>query len=1685
MGRCDVFKAQPSGTWTRPEYFEEFSQNPDGTISFTQSDQGKHNFHGFGTRDNPDPAPGKLLSIVDRNGNTIRFEYDAAGRLNKIFDTLDREIAVAYKDDGLVGSVTDFAGRQVKYEYYHDGDDGGSNKDLKSVTTPAVTGTPNGNDFPEGKTVIYTYSKGYPEDDPDLRKLNHNLLTITDAKGQVYVRNIYSSTVDPSDPRYTIDHTNRNFDRVVRQVWGNDGDNVDLVYIPLVPSAQNGNAVMRTIVRDRVGNVIEYFFDIGNRLIRKREYTGRAHTDQPTTATTNRPTGKLRSTDPDYFETRNEWDGDSLLTRKVDANGTITEYVYESGVDPDAAARTRANLRETHHLQGGHPVAGDQSQIASLAEYDSGMGGCCGSNFATKETDARGNVTMHEYTEPRPYGERGNLTKTTYPISGAEETFEYNQFGQMTAHVLPDNGSGHKRRDEYVYYDNGPQKGYLQKQIVDAGGLNLTTTYEYDAVGNIVKVTDPCGHDTQYVVNALNQIVRESSREVQVLDNQGNPTGSVRYQRDTSFDADNNVVRVDVQNIDDAGQVVAANPYLTTTYEYEILNNLIRKSEEVDEGRNIVTEYAYDADRNRTLARFGEATAGRQPDNVVQTLYDERNLVYREVRGLGGADESAMQYDYDGNRNQVAVRQGVDADGNTDHVTTSVFDAFNRLVRSVDAMGNVTLYQYDANGNRVLVSVEGELEDVPGDADNLLLSQTHYTFDALNRLTRTDVAFFDTNTQQAIEDGKATTITEYSPNSQVVKTTDDRGNATLTSYESANRRQTVTDAKGNTVTYDYDGNSNVVKITEVEKSDLEPADSPGETFVTVNEYDALDRMMTSKDNLLNTNRSFYDSRNNRARTADALNHEIRYIYDGLNRLLGTIRDMDDNGADPAAVTDGMANPDIVTTQSWDDSSRLTSQTDDNGNTTRYVYDALSRKVGEIYADGTEKRWRFDVHNDNVFWTDANQNQVTQFFDALDRRTDVDVVPGPTISHDTTFEIYKYDGLGRLNYAQDDDSIVTRVYNSLSRMTTETQQYLGETPAVVTSVYDGVGNNTLLYYPSGRVIETTYDSLNRKQIIKDQGDSNFIAGYFYIGPSRVQRRDYGNNTRMDVSYDAARRTTRTRHTVVGPICAVDADCPSGNTCEVDAHTCIIDDRTYAWDPVYHKIQTADVRPSGPLEARAYSYDPVYRLVKSERSDPAGSIETIVYELDGVGNRTRVTGGEKPGEYFMDDRVPELADRKLNQYTRTPFDHRKYDANGNLIEITVDDDLGGPGDFDLADFAHFQGCFGASLSDGSLCSYFDADGDGAIGPGDWALLSQRATGPTPPSRTVAYDFVNRQIVILDLATAGRFEYAYDAVSRRLAMDVRKAESDSPQRYISLSSQEIEESASPGEKTTNVYGDYIDAVLQSRGQVTVYAHGDQLSSVSALTGPEGSVEEQFSYSDFGLSLGRVPEFSSHLFTGRRFDTQSGNYYYRTRYFDPVVGRFTTRDTIGTWGDSLNGGNAFTYVGNNSPSRRDPYGMLSGCLETTLAAGLEVGAGCKGKVNVKTCVKPCCPGTGAQLEIGVEAKYKCAVGIGLQIGPLDWTLEGLGASGTAAIKGGKNCHGQWYGPKWECNRVALQLYEVEAKGPFGLDTHGNPGGVGIGGRLRQDVIYVEVCVGIEAPYFKWSWDWGNTDGTIFGESE
>jgi RHS repeat-associated protein len=1476
-------------SYLRNEFFRELGQNSDDTYTMTFADQGTWVFNPLDGR----PQQGKLRSTADRNGNTLTFAYDQLGRLSKVTDTLGRDVVVAYNTGGFIESVTDFSGRQVRYAYYQGGDAGGAPGDLKSVRSPVVTGTPNGNNFPNGKLTTYTYSKGFADD-----RLNHNLLTITDGRRNdptdstfgdgPYLVNVYGATENPDDV---------NFDRVVRQLWGGPNDIVDMVYVPQTPADANRQAFMKTIVRDRVGNVTEYFFERGNRVVIRRQYSGRADPDKPTTETANRPKNKLRPDDPDSFETQYEWSDDSLLKREIHPNGNITEYVHESDLNPDAPPRSRGNLRIVRRLAGHLAPVSDQDTIEERYEYDDRFGcGRCDGQFVTRMVDGRGNETRSDYDA------HGNRIRIQHPTPSIVEDFEYNSFGQLIAHVLPDNGSRQRRRDQFTYYDRGAQRGYVRERVVDATGLRLSTTYEYDGVGNTLRRTDPRGHDTRYVVNALDQIIREVSREV-------TDGGGLRYGRDFAYDANNNRIRVDIDNIDEQGRI-RTNARLTKTYEYDLLNMLVRRSDEVDEANAIVTEYAYDGNRNQTLVRFGEATGNRQPGNVRRTRYDERNLMFRDVRGDATGEQSTNEYRYDGNRNLRVVLQGLE---NAPHAATGVYDGFDRLVQLTDPMGNVAKMSYDAASNRVGVRAEGELVDVPGSSGNLRLYEVTYTYDAFNRLTRQARAFFDPRTQMPIGDGAATTQLTYSDASAVVRLVDDNGHADGVTYDSAHRVRTVTDAKGNTTTYEYDANSNVIRTRQVDRADL---GSPDETFVTTTQYDNLDRPIAVVDNLGRTRRYGYDSRHDPVRAVDARGNVRRTSYDGVKRLTQTIHELTDTGD-----ATGSALGTITTTQAWDDSSRLISRTDAKGNTTRYSYDALNRRTRVEYADGTRSLTTYDAHDEPITVRDANDSLIRNTFDPLNRLTQRSIQPGPSVQG-TRLESFTYDGVSRLSAAQDEDARLTRAYDSLSNIVGETLN-----GATLASTYDGEGNQLTCTYPGTRQITTTYDALDRKQTIADAAGQ--IASYAFIGRTRIQRRDYGNGTRAAVAYDGGRRITQTTHT------------RTNGTSQTT-----LDDQRYTWDPADNRSTHANLLAGGA--AQTFGYDSVDRLVRSATTPPAGAAARIDYDLDAAGNRTEVLGGADAGGYALSAITPAPADSQANQYTDTPFDHRDYDANGNLIAI------------------------------------------------------DRPPSGGSDTVSLAYDYRNRMVSYADPATGVTATYAYDPLGRRIARTVNGATT----RFFYDRVQEIEEQDAAGTtQATYVYGLFVDELLQMRrGTGAFFFHGDDLYNIRAVSDRSGTVVERYDYDDFGGPALHDPAGgaraqtligNAYLYAGRRYDAESGLYFLRARYLDPRAGRFLTRDPLGAWADPLGSGNPYAYVGNNPTSRVDPLGLFAGGGAAAAAANAIIDAATAGATGAGAGATAGATTGGAAIPGLVGG----ATGTGLGTGSL--TAGTVASAGAGAIVG------------------------------------------------------------------------------------
>ncbi len=349
-----------------------------------------------------------------------------------------------------------------------------------------------------------------------------------------------------------------------------------------------------------------------------------------------------------------------------------------------------------------------------------GMGDLSAAHFPRTVTNPRGHTTTTTYDAT------GNCTQIQSPLAGTVDTFSYNSFGQLISHAHPANGSGSQRNDTFSYHSGGPQNGYLADAIADAGGLALTTHLEYNARGHVVRVVDPRGNDTLLTRNQLDEVVRASSPVV----------NGARNERDFIYDANGNVVRLDVQNRDENG-ALGTPTHFSTTWNYDFRNCAINRTETIGANQTTTVGFAYDGNRNLTLLTLPEAANGTDPFNIVRFAYDERDLPFRTIGAAGAPVQSTTQFDYDANGSLLQRSQGLES---APRITRYSYDGFDRLIGMLDAGGNTASLTRDGMGNVIFLEIMGNAEPLPAPSRLLLTENSGYN--ELNRLTSSRLGFF-------------------------------------------------------------------------------------------------------------------------------------------------------------------------------------------------------------------------------------------------------------------------------------------------------------------------------------------------------------------------------------------------------------------------------------------------------------------------------------------------------------------------------------------------------------------------------------------------------------------------------------------------------------------------------------------------------------------------------------------------------------------------------------------------------------------------------------------------------------------------------------------------------------------------------------------------------------------------------
>lgn len=425
-------------------------------------------------------------------------------------------------------------------------------------------------------------------------------------------------------------------------------------------------------------------------------------------------------------------------------------------------------------------------------------------------------------------------------------------------------------------------------------------------------------------------------------------------------------------------------------------------------------------------------------------------------------------------------------------------------------------------------------------------------------------------------------------------------------------------------------------------------------------------------------------------------------------------------------------------------------------------------------------------------------------------------------------------------------------------------------------YDWLGNLANTTNAKGDWAERTYDAagfLNRSRDFR-----GFDTWLEYDVHGRLAKVTDPTNRFTLFGYDpAGRRTTSTSpggHTTTTAFDANDrvlrVTDPMGNFTSYEYNsrgdlTRLTDangnSTTYAGNVTNGQRQTVtDARGN----STTFGYDLLGRLafVTDARN------HSTTYAYDQVGNRVKKVLVAQTIEYVYD------ADNRLTEERIEPLGwvlEHEYDGNGNLLRDS--DELDNP-------------------------TYYTYDAEG---------------------RLLRVEYPNRGVSC---------SYTYTPDGQQMSRGC------SPTTYLSHDfvhgsgySHVIGENDENGTRQARyTQGPSVDEPLSVRRAGQTYAyHRDAIGSVTLIRDPDEAVARSYRYDAYGQVTGGSGSLANPFtFTGREKDPYADLYHYRSRVYDPGVGRFLSKDPSGM----ANGPNLYAYAGNNPVMRRDPSGMhFQGC--------------------------------------------------------------------------------------------------------------------------------------------------------------
>jgi RHS repeat-associated protein len=368
-------------------------------------------------------------------------------------------------------------------------------------------------------------------------------------------------------------------------------------------------------------------------------------------------------------------------------------------------------------------------------------------------------------------------------------------------------------------------------------------------------------------------------------------------------------------------------------------------------------------------------------------------------------------------------------------------------------------------------------------------------------------------------------------------------------------------------------------------------------------------------------------------------------------------------------------------------------------------------------------------------------------------------------------------------------------------------------------------------------------------------------------------------------------------------------------------------SFIYDSVGRRAAVTDL-VSGTIQ---FGYDNLDRL--SQGTTPQG---TIVYSYDALGRRITMTvGGQQPVSYQYDaaSRLTQVAQGGLAVglgYDKAGRRTSLIYPNGTSASYTYDNasrlqnilHQGPAGVIESLTYTYdtagnrinlTRANSAATNLPAAVQAAYDAANEQTQFAGANLTYDQNGNLTSDGTNTYTWDARNR---VTALSGAVSASFSYDALGGRISKTVNGVTA----QYLYDGNDIVLESGASG-VASYLRSLNIDEPFVRQSSSNEFYHTDALGSVLALTGQTGATQTSYNYEPFGKTTITGASSNPFQYTGRENDG-TGLYYYRARYYSPLLYRFIREDPINFHNPDSNT-NFYLYSLNNPVNFKDPFGL------------------------------------------------------------------------------------------------------------------------------------------------------------------